>query len=232
MTRKKSKSADLERKRFAFFQLGLIVALATILLAFEYSVAKPGEPWVELELPEEPVVSFMLTEVEQEPKQERPHTGSIPTPVVPVMLTIIDSVIVEEGSLDPYKEVYVPFQTPGEISNPLLPPEDPLLISPTEEWTRPPLFPGGDLAMNRFIMENIRYPQNAIDANTQGTVYVEFVVNRDGSICDVVAKNKPDAQLEKEAIRVVSIMPNWQPGEQAGKPVRVRYVIPIRFTLH
>jgi periplasmic protein TonB len=234
MINKKNKAADLERKRFAFFQLGLIVALATTLLAFEYSAAKGQERQVDLQLPEEPIVSFMPTEAEREPEEERPNTGSIPTPVVPVMQTIIDSVIIDSAAVDPYRAIYIPDPGPKPFGGePVLIPEPPSLPGDPiiTDWTRQPEFPGGLAAMNEFILKNVRYPQHAIETQTSGTVYVEFVINRDGTICEVVAKNKLDAALEKEAIRVVSMMPNWKPGEQAGKTVRVRYLIPIRFSL-
>ncbi len=90
-------------------------------------------------------------------------------------------------------------------------------------------FPGGDKAMIAFIESEIHYPLIPLEMGIQGKVYVEFIVNKDGSISDVTAKNNLHVDLEKEAIRVVSMMPNWVPGKQAGKPVRARKVIPINF---
>lgn len=94
-----------------------------------------------------------------------------------------------------------------------------------------PQYPGGPEAMTEFIQANIVYPQNSIEKDEQGTVYVQFVVNLDGSIINVVILKGVSPALDAEAIRVIKLMPNWIPGEQKGKPVRVRYVIPINFMI-
>lgn len=87
--------------------------------------------------------------------------------------------------------------------------------------------------MGRFLSSQIRYPETAKDAGKQGTVYVSFVVEKDGTISNIVMlKEVPGVpEFSKEAIRVVSIMPNWTPGKQNGKLVRVKYTLPVKFTL-
>jgi TonB family protein len=94
-----------------------------------------------------------------------------------------------------------------------------------------PAFPGGEVAMANFIRENIVYPELAREMGEQGTVYVQFVVNSDGSIQDAVVVKKVSELLDKEAIRVVKMMPKWTAGEQAGKKVRVRFTLPINFRI-
>ena len=94
-----------------------------------------------------------------------------------------------------------------------------------------PQFPGGPDAMAKFIQSNVSYPEEARENDEQGIVYVQFVVNLDGSICDVVVLKGVSASLDAEAIRLIKTMPNWIPGEQKGKPVRVRYVILINFMI-
>jgi len=94
-----------------------------------------------------------------------------------------------------------------------------------------PQFPGGDDARVKFLSENIIYPEKARENQIQGTAYITFVVNQDGSIVDVRSLASPDRSLEEEAIRVVKLMPKWIPGKQRGKPVRVQFSMPIKFTL-
>lgn len=97
-----------------------------------------------------------------------------------------------------------------------------------------PKFPGGDEAGFAFLSENIKYPVVARDNGIQGTVYVEFTVNTDGSIVDVTRKlgtKEVGAGCDEEAIRVVKMMPKWSPGKQSGKNVRVRMVLPVKFKL-
>ena len=94
-----------------------------------------------------------------------------------------------------------------------------------------PSFPGGEAAMGEWIRNAIDYPPMSIEIGEQGTVYVQFVVNRDGSIERVkIVRGVSDA-LDDEAKRVVKKMPKWQPGEQAGKKVRVRFILRINFKL-
>lgn len=94
-----------------------------------------------------------------------------------------------------------------------------------------PSYPGGEEAMMRYLAENIYYPQEARMSGIQGTVYVSFVVERDGSIVDVRVFKKIGGGCDEEAIRVVSKMPKWKPGMQKGKAVRVQFNMPIKFTL-
>lgn len=96
-----------------------------------------------------------------------------------------------------------------------------------------PEFPGGDAAMISFIQKNVRYPQVEKESGISGTVYVEFTVNKQGEISDVTIKRGVSGgpNLDKEALRVVKSMPNWNPGKQNGRPVIVRFTIPIKFSL-
>ena len=96
-----------------------------------------------------------------------------------------------------------------------------------------PEFPGGESMLNKFISKNIIYPQIAIDNNYQGTVYVQFIILTDGSVdySSVKILRGQYEILNKEAIRVVKLMPKWKPGTQNGKPVRVLFNLPIKFRL-
>ena len=92
-----------------------------------------------------------------------------------------------------------------------------------------PCFPGGDVALMKFLAENIKYPVVAEDNGIQGRVICTFTVERDGSITDVKILKSVDPSLDKEAVRVLRAMPRWKPGIQKGAPVRVKYTVPVTF---
>lgn len=94
-----------------------------------------------------------------------------------------------------------------------------------------PEFAGGDNAKMRFLAESIKYPQKARDSGIQGTVFLSFIINADGSITNISILRSPHESLSDEAIRVMKLMPKWKPGKQNGKPVRVQFNMPIKFTL-
>jgi len=94
-----------------------------------------------------------------------------------------------------------------------------------------PKFPGGETAMMEFIAKNVKYPQKAKDEGVQGRVFIQFVVEKDGSIGEVKLLRGIGGGCDEEGIRVVKSMPKWTPGQQAGKSVRVHYTLPIFFKL-
>lgn len=95
-----------------------------------------------------------------------------------------------------------------------------------------PEFPGGTQALMQFIAETLRYPAECADSKIEGHVILGFVVEKDGTIADIEEMRSPDERLTAEAIRVVSLMPKWNPGKQRGQEVRVKYVLPISFRLN
>lgn len=94
-----------------------------------------------------------------------------------------------------------------------------------------PSFPGGEKKLKEYFSENIHYPEELAESDVQGRVIVIFVVEKDGSISNVKVVKSLHPLLDKEAVRVVSLMPKWRPGKQNGVPYRVRYVIPVNFRL-
>ncbi len=95
-----------------------------------------------------------------------------------------------------------------------------------------PEFPGGSSGLSNFIVKTVRYPMEAKKNGVQGRVFVSFVVEKDGSISNVKIARGVDPLLNEEAARVIKIMPKWSPGLKKHKPVRVKYTIPINFSLH
>lgn len=94
-----------------------------------------------------------------------------------------------------------------------------------------PEFPGGQKAMYKYLGENIKYPQKAKENGIQGTVFISYVIEKDGSVSHAKILRGVEKSLDKEAIRVVTGMPKWKPGKQRGEAVRVQYNLPIKFTL-
>lgn len=94
-----------------------------------------------------------------------------------------------------------------------------------------PQFPGGMAGMMQYLSSNIRYPEDAREAGTQGRVIVSFVVEKDGSISNAKVAKPTYSSLDEEALRVVSAMPKWVPGKQNGEAVRVKYAVPVSFRL-
>lgn len=94
-----------------------------------------------------------------------------------------------------------------------------------------PEYPGGTTSMEAYIKQNLKYPEVAIRKGTCGKVYIKFVVDVDGAITDVAVVRGIGNECDEEALRVVKEMPQWNPGKQRGKPVRVALTIPVNFKL-
>lgn len=94
-----------------------------------------------------------------------------------------------------------------------------------------PFFPGGQLMLMKYLADNIKYPASAVKAKKQGRVIVTFIVQKDGSVTHAKIAKSIDPELDAEALRVVKGMPKWTPGTQNGKPVSVRYMVPVKFSL-
>jgi protein TonB len=221
MELKKNPEADLEKKRSVFLQVGLITALAAVLLAFEYTVFDETESQLgslNLDLLEEEIIP--VTQVTPPPPP--------PPPVKTTIIEIVedDEVIEEELEI---VDLEVDEDTQIEI-----------IDEPEEEVTEEeiftiveemPGFPGGEAALFKFLGNNTDYPAMAADAGIQGVVYVTFVVDTEGKVKNASVLKGIGGGCDKEALRVVNSMPNWAPGRQRGKNVKVQYNLPIRFIL-
>ena len=94
-----------------------------------------------------------------------------------------------------------------------------------------PQYPGGEEARLKFFSENLHYPDQAKEQGIQGKVYVTFIVETDGTVSDIRVVRGIGGGCDEEALRVVKIMPRWNPGSQRGVPVRVQFTLPVKFTL-
>jgi protein TonB len=138
---------------------------------------------------------------------------------VPVSSILNLFLILTKGGLQIQFDKMIPYKGNGDIHD---------AYTKVDEM---PDFPGGETALRQFLFTNIRYPAKALEKNIQGNVYVDFIIETDGSISEIWVPNSIHPLLDAEAIRVVHLMPNWIPGKQNGKPVRVKYCVPIRFIM-
>ncbi len=95
-----------------------------------------------------------------------------------------------------------------------------------------PEFPGGNNELIKFLQNNIKYPATERDNEIEGTVFIKFIVEKDGSVSNAEVLKSISPGLDKEALRVVNLFPNYSPGMQQGKPVRVSFTLPIKFALN
>ncbi|MFT5822274.1 MAG: protein TonB [Crocinitomix sp.] len=230
MIAKKNPKADLEKKRFAFFQIGLIVAGSLCLAAFEFTSVQSTAA---LENGSEANFSIELLEPDLQPlpepqKQEKKKRVLDLSQEVIVTKKIVADPVPEPDpnpTPDPGPIIFEPEIGTGGQTGTFVPP--PVI------WDVPdvdPAFPGGATAMSSFINKYIDIPDYMMDSQG-GKVYIEFVVNKDGSIEQTKVVGKVSPELDKAALDVISQMPNWTPGEQAGKSVRSRLTIPINILL-
>lgn len=224
MDKRKTPKADLESKRSLYMQTGLVIVLALTLLAFEWKTYERAEYDLgqrqDQEVMEEVIVNTKQ-EVKPPPPKPPPQTTilNIVEDDVEVDMDIeIDAEADDKTEIDSYVPVVMEEEESGETE----------IFTVVEES---PAFPGGDVARIRFLQENIRYPQMARESGIQGTVYVTFVVEKNGAVTDVRVLRGIGGGCDEEAIRVIKAMPKWNPGKQRGKPVRVQFNMPIKFTL-
>ena len=222
---KKSEKASLERDKLIYILMGLVFVLSLCFVALE---------WTEKEVKKFEVQDTeFLFEDEIEIQQTSQETPPPPPPPavqeVEVLNVVEDNVETEsiEVNTEDDKEVEVVIAAPVEA--PVEEEEEEVVFVVVESM---PEFPGGQQALFRFLSENVKYPVIAQENGIQGRVICQFVVNKDGSIVDVeVARSGGDPSLDKEAVRVIKSMPKWKPGKQRGKPVRVKYTVPVNFKL-
>ncbi len=228
MEPKKSPKADLESKRSLLLLIGLVVSLGIILFAFEWTT-KPSAAGSLGEIQTQEVEEEIIPITRQE--EIKPPPPPPPQKVVEV-LNIVDNEVELDEELDIESteaddetiiDVAPIIETAAEEEE-----EETKVFFIVEEM---PEFPGGELALRKYIANAIKYPVIAQENGIQGKVYVTFVVDRDGGISNARVARGVDPSLDKEALRVVSTLPKWKPGKQRGKPVRVSYTVPINFVL-
>nr|WKN35533.1 energy transducer TonB [Tunicatimonas sp. TK19036] len=218
METKKSKQANLEKRRLFHFTIGLLLAVSVVFVAFEWKYAETKVIVFEAETPDfTPLIPVQRTEIKPPKPKVLPKVVAIPDDEDPdIDLEFTFNVDIN----DPVEE-YVVADEPEEEE------KDEIMIFAEEQ----PSFPGGLQAFYEYIGKELEYPKQAIRQRVEGKVFVQFVVNKDGSLTDIKVAKGIRAGCDEEAIRVLKAVPNWNPGKQRGKPVRVQMMIPITFRL-
>ncbi|MBQ8530378.1 MAG: energy transducer TonB [Parabacteroides sp.] len=226
---KKSPKADLEKGKLTGILMGMIVGLAVMFVGFEWSNR-------EITIVQDEGVADVIAEEEIE--ITRPEDTPPPPPPPPPAPAIVEelNVVEDDVKLDDVEiasseddataaqqEAYVPPAVVEEEEE-----SEQQIFTVVEKM---PEFPGGMAALMKYLANAIKYPVIAQENGIQGRVSCSFVINKDGSIVDAVVLRGVDPSLDKEALRVINAMPKWKPGEQRGKPVRVKYTVPVTFRL-
>lgn len=223
MESKKSKKADLTRKTGMFLNIGLVISLILVITAFEWRFYDSGdlvdlgqinddfEDLMEIpptEQPPPPPPKIQQPEIIEVPDEEEIEEEiEVDLDVEITEETVIEDIIIEEA---PEEEVADEIFTIVEDQ---------------------PNFPGGTSAFYQYVQKNLKYPAQARRMGIEGKVFVQFVVDRDGTISQVTVVKGIGAGCDEEAARVIKNSPKWKPGKQRGQPVRVRMILPITFKL-
>ena len=232
---RKSKAADLHSKRLTFFLLAMILAATFVFVALEYKSGSGGiddmssmfdalVPDMEITLPKEK--DDMIQVPSASPKSDLTER-----------IKAVDKPLEAKGEVLPDKA-----DTPSDGTEALetLPKTVEGAPSVADESATPldfriveqiPQFPGGMAAFTRWLNENIRYPEEARRKKIEGKVVVSFVIGTNGKVSDHKVEKAANPLLDKEALRVLSLMPDWKPGMEKGKPCRTLFAIPIVFQL-
>ena len=219
---RKHPKADLERKKTKLFQIGMIVALVAVMSAFEYksydktTIILSEGAFYEIDEERTPVTIHKKKQLPPQPQ---------------IIIDLVDDLKEDDGDLifDASADENTKMQDyfPVKMEEEEIPDDDiPMLVPEIM-----PEFPGGLPALYTYLRQNVNYPTYAKEIGIQGTVYLSFVVEKDGSISNVEILRTVGGGCDEEAIRVVKSMPHWSPGKQMGRPVRVIFNLPIKFAL-
>mgnify|MGYP003376114888 CR=1 FL=1 len=203
---KKSRKADLQNKRGLLLEIGLVVSLGLVILAFWYT---PKERKIEKLDLQTAIVEEQITEITRQDQ---------------LQVVTNDTKITTEVDFAEFDENTEVIQQ-VEVQEEEIEDDQPFLIAETM-----PSFQGGDLNTFRtWVQQNVRFPQIALENGIQGRVVLTFVIEKDGRLTNIEVLQTPDRSLSEEAIRVLSKSPKWSPGKQRNQAVRVKYTLPVHF---
>lgn len=220
MENKKNPGKDLERSRSPLLALGMTVSLALAITAFEWRTIQ------------EPIVDILVDSQFEE--QDVVFNTVQPPPEPPKPKVVLQNVVETEQEVEPPEELVIlePEEfDPGEIVIAYEPEEEPVeeILSFVEEMPSPI---GGMQEFYGFLSKKMKYPKQARRMGMEGKVFVQFVVNEEGKMTDLEVVRGIGVGCDEEALRVMKLAPDWNPGKQRGRPVKVRMVVPIYFRLN
>ena len=218
MQPKKNPKISLESKKSLFFQIGLTITLVLVLFSFEYKSYEK----IDYDLG-----SLDAFDIEEEimPITKREEKPPPPPPPPPDVIVIVD----DEVEIENEVEIEDTETDEDEIVEEEVEEDDDEIFMVVENM---PEFPGGQIALFKYIVKNIKYPAIAKEYNITGKVFVSFVIDKQGSVTNVTIVRGVDKNLDAEAKRVISSLPRFSVGKQRGKPVKVQFTVPINFTLN
>lgn len=231
---KKSDQANLDKRRSTGFLLGLILAMALLFAAFEYTT-RPQSYDEDDSMLDDLAEDLTMKSAPQDTKDmvsviAAPASNAITENVKEVAhvdnsdkIAPITSKLVIGSGQAVQKEAEVTEALPQVTAD-----KDTAVLRTVEQI---PEFPGGIVQFMKWLTRNLRYPPQAQEQKIQGKVVVSFIVNKDGSISSPTIVKSVDPMLDNEAMRVVKMMPRWKPGLEKGKPCRTMFAIPINFVL-
>lgn len=228
---KKTSRSNLENKRFIFREIGFIVALSMVFFAFETKYYQEEAKEISFPVETSDIEEVLPVFVPQRASQPLPKISVKPLDFIEIVenemnleneMDVVDDNENTKGSLTgkatDWQSEYGNTDETGEGDGDI----------PFITVEKMPRF-NGDL--NTWLRKNLRYPARCAEMGIGGKVFIEFVVEKDGSISSINVVRSADPDLSQEAIRVVKAMPKWIPGMQRDKAVRVRFTIPITFQL-
>ncbi len=224
METKKKTSANLEKQKTFFLLIGFVMILGFIFIAFEW--AKQEVTVYETTLGDGGPMDEDTIIITQRIKP--PPPPKVEEPIIPPEIKVVENDVETESTDALNSET----DQEEEIQPILMPivdePDDDVIFVAVEKM---PEFPGGIQELYNFLGKKINYPSAQKEMGIQGRVICQFVVNTDGSIVDVNVVRGVDPALDNEAVRVIKMMPKWNPGEQSKKKVRVKYTLPVVFKI-
>ena len=222
---KKSPKADLQNKRGLLLEIGLIVALALVIAAFAYT---PKEHRIEqVDLNYGPVDEQIVEITRQDLKPPEPPK-KVEVKVIADLLQVVtnETKIATDINFAEFDEDTEVLQQ-VEVKEEIIEDDQPFLTAETM-----PSFQGGDLnTFRKWVQDNVRFPQIALENGISGRVVLSFVIEKDGRLTNIQVLMTPDRSLSEEAIRVLSKSPKWSPGKQRNQVVRIKYTLPVDFRM-
>lgn len=227
---KKSAKANLENKKLLFTEIGLIISLFVVWLAFEWSTA------------EKQVSVFEETAEVVEAEEMIPITQETPPPpptAAPKIPVLSDQIDIVDDEIQVDDNLFMNLEDDASMGVEIMDYVETVEEEVVEEEAIPfqfveekPSFMGGDAnTFSKWVNERLVYPEIAKENGVSGRVTLQFTVNTDGSVSNIKVLRGVDPSLDKEAVRVVSMSPKWTPGKQRDRAVKVTYTFPVIFQL-
>lgn len=222
---RKNPKVNLENKRKIFFQIGMIITLILVIAAFEYRTYDP------LEIIDSGLKRVIIDDDFAEITfQKPPPPKELPKQKPREIKFVPDDFIDDSPDIDFDAGDDGPMD---EYDFPEMPVEDPIIDTDSIYFNPEtlPRFPGGHDEFLRYLGATVKYPELASKYGISGTVYIRFILEKDGHVSNIRVERGVAGGCTEEAIRAIENMPAWEPARQWNRPVRYEFVLPIKFTL-